>query len=194
MAMQDPDPAPPAPTAPGDPLARFRHIVFVGLMGSGKSTVGHLVASRLGRPVHDSDEEIEARTAHTVREIRDLESTDALHDIEAAHLLGALLGGGPDVVCPAASIADRDECLAALRAEDVAVVWLDVDPAVAAGRFSSGSYRPSYGDDPAVFLAAQRAQRGPRFASVATLVLDGGQHAPEALADAVLAGLARRPS
>lgn len=186
------EPSDPAPPAPGDPLVRVRHIVMVGLMGSGKSTVGHLVASRLGRPVHDSDEEIEARVGRTVREIRDLESTGALHDIEAAHLLEALLGEGPDVICPAASIADRDECLAALGAPGVAVVWLDVDPAVAAQRFGRQAYRPSYGDDPAVFLAAQRAQRGPRYASVATLALDAGRHTPEELAEDVVAGLAER--
>jgi len=186
-------PPPPGPSSPLDPLAGILHIVFVGLMGCGKSTVGHLVADRLGRPIHDSDEEIEARMAHTVREIRALESTDALHDIEAAHLLGALLGPGPDVICPAASIADRDECLAALRAEGVAVVWLDVDPAIAAQRFGRQSYRPSYGDDPVAFLTAQRAQRGPRFASVASLVLDSGHHLPEELAEAALAELARRP-
>jgi shikimate kinase len=180
----------PAPT--GDPLTRIRHIVLVGLMGSGKSTVGHLVASRLGRPIHDSDEEIEARIGHTVREVRDLESTSALHDIEAAHLLEALLGDGPDVICPAASIADRDECLDALRAQGVATVWLDVDPAIAAQRFGRQVHRPSYGDDPAVFLAAQRAERGPRFASVATLVLDAGEHTPEELAAAILAGLVAR--
>ncbi len=189
--MQEPSDPPPPKT--GDRLAQIRHIVLVGLMGSGKSTVGHLVASRLGRPIHDSDEEIEARIRHTVRQIRDLEGTDALHDIEAAHLLEALLGQGPDVICPAASIADRDECLAGLRAEGVAVVWLDVDPAIAAQRFGRQAYRPSYGEDTAAFLATQRAQRGPRYASVATLVLDAGRQAPEELAAAILAGLVAQP-
>ncbi len=181
----------PAPQAPDDALAHLRHIVFVGLMGSGKSTVGHLVADRLGRPVHDSDEEISVRTGYNVREIRAIESTDALHDIEAAHLLGALLAQGPDVICPAASIADRDECLAALRGEGVAVVWLDVDPAIAAVRFGRQDYRPRYGGDPLAFLTAQRAARGPRFASVARLVLDAGHRAPEELAEIVLTELAR---
>jgi shikimate kinase len=184
-----PEPETPHPEAVAAPLADVRHIVLVGLMGSGKSTVGRLVASRLGWPFRDSDAEIEARTGRTVREIRDVESTDAMHDLEAAQLLEALLAPGPDVLAAAASIADRPECLAALRAPGVRVVWLDVDPAVAATRFGRQAHRPAYGDDPAVFLAAQRAERGPKFASVAALVLDGSAATPEQLAEGLIRGL-----
>lgn len=158
-------------------------------MGTGKSTVGRLVAARLGWPFRDSDAEIEARTGRTVREIREVESTDAMHDIEAEQMLEALLGPGPDVMGVAASIADRPECLTALRERRAWVVWLDVDPVVAAERFGRQPHRPSFGDDPAVFLAAQRAERGPKFRSVASLVLDAGAAEPEDLADAVVRSL-----
>ena len=46
-----------------------RHLVLVGMMGTGKSTVGRVIARRLRRPLLDSDELIEARTGRTVREI-----------------------------------------------------------------------------------------------------------------------------
>ncbi len=46
-----------------------RHVVLVGLMGSGKTTVGRLLAARLGRPLVDSDAVIEGTTGRTVREI-----------------------------------------------------------------------------------------------------------------------------
>ena len=39
---------------PAEPMRR--HVVLVGLMGSGKTTVGRLVADRLGRPFVDTDE------------------------------------------------------------------------------------------------------------------------------------------
>ena len=42
------------------------HLLLVGMMGSGKSTVGRLVADRLGRPFTDSDEQVEALTGRTV--------------------------------------------------------------------------------------------------------------------------------
>ena len=81
------NPPEPGPAASPTSLDGVAHVVMVGLMGSGKSTVGHLIADRLGRPFRDSDAEIEANTGRTVREIRDVESTDAMHDIEAAQLL-----------------------------------------------------------------------------------------------------------
>jgi shikimate kinase len=181
-------------TQPPDPdaLGAFRHIVMLGLMGTGKSSVGRIVARRLGRPFRDSDQEIEARTGRTVREIAAADGDDAMHDIEAAQLLEALLTPGPDVLAAAASVADRPECLAALRVAGIAPVWLDVDPDVAAARFGHQAHRPSFGDDPAVFLAAQRAARGPKFRSVALLVLDGSRATPAELADALLSGLAAR--
>ncbi|MFN8630548.1 MAG: shikimate kinase [Chloroflexota bacterium] len=173
-----------------DTLPGIAHIVLLGLMGTGKSTVGRLVASRLGRPFRDSDLEIEARLGRTVREIAAAEGDEAMHDIEAAQLLGALLAPGPDVLAAAASIADRPECLDALRGPGIAAVWLDVDPAIAAARFDSRAHRPRFGDDPAVFLAAQRAARGPKFRSVAKVVLDGSHATPDALADLLLRRLA----
>ena len=46
-----------------------RHLVLVGLMGVGKSTVGRVLAHRLGRKLADSDERIEALTGRTVKQI-----------------------------------------------------------------------------------------------------------------------------
>ena len=170
-----------------------RHVVLAGMMGCGKSTVGRILAARLGRPLRDSDTEIGAREGRTVREIRDDLGTVALHDVEAAVLQDALAGQGPDVICAAASIADDDGCLAALATPEVAVVWLRVRPGTAAARFPSGTHRPWYGADPAVFLARQAASRGPRLAAVATLTLDADERTPDELADAILFGLAGGP-
>ena len=45
------------------------HVVFVGMMGVGKTTIARVVADRLGRRVFDSDAVIESRYGRTVREI-----------------------------------------------------------------------------------------------------------------------------
>ncbi len=42
------------------------HLVLVGMMGVGKSTVGRIVASELGCPLFDSDDMIEERTGRSV--------------------------------------------------------------------------------------------------------------------------------
>ena len=46
-----------------------RHIALVGFMGAGKSSIGGLLAERLGRPFYDSDASIEELTGRTVQEL-----------------------------------------------------------------------------------------------------------------------------
>ena len=48
---------------------RPKRLLLIGMMGSGKTTVGHLAAQRLGWPHLDSDAEVEEATGHTVPEI-----------------------------------------------------------------------------------------------------------------------------
>ena len=62
--------------------AEDRHIVLVGMMGAGKTTVGRDVAARLGRRMVDSDELIEARTGRTVREIFEQDGEPAFRVLE----------------------------------------------------------------------------------------------------------------
>jgi shikimate kinase len=173
-----------------DPLPDIRHVVLLGLMGSGKTTVGRILAARLGRPLYDSDAEIEAATGQTVREIRDRDGAEALHDLEAELLLSTLALDGPDVVCAAASVGDHPDCVAALVAPGVAGVWLSVPPEVAARRFASSPHRPRYGDDVEAFLERQLATRGPMMAAAARLVVDAGSTPPEAIADHIVEALA----
>ena len=65
---------------------RSPHLVLVGMMGAGKTTVGRLLAERLGRRLVDSDELIEARTGRTVREIFETDGEAAFRALETAAL------------------------------------------------------------------------------------------------------------
>jgi shikimate kinase len=171
---------------PEDQRIVARHVVVAGLMGSGKSTVGAILARRLGWPMSDSDASIEATEGETVRELRDSIGVEAMHALEARHLLEALAGPGPSVVCPAASIVESDVCRAALEAADVAIVLLVTSPDVAARRFGSSEHRPWYGSEPRDFLARQAVTRYPHYRAVADLELNTDNSTPDELADAAL--------
>jgi shikimate kinase len=168
------------------------HIVVVGLMGTGKSTVGAIIARRLGWPLRDSDIEIEAATGRTVRELRDEIGVDSMHELEARQLLDALAAPGPSVVAPAASIVDVETCRAALLERGTAVVFLTASPEVAAARFKRGAHRPWYGADPEAFLAEQSITRTPLFRSLDPIELGTDGRSPAEIAEAAISALTER--
>jgi shikimate kinase len=142
------------------------HVVFVGLMGAGKTTVGRLLASALAWPLSDSDEVITARCGATVRELNERLGTDGMHRLEAEHLMDAVAAPGNSVICAAASVVEVPGCRQALRAPDLFTVWLETTAAILASRFASAPHRPALGDDPAVVLEQQLARRAAGFAEL----------------------------
>jgi 3-dehydroquinate synthase len=96
--------------SPGDSqnLHRNRNLVITGFMGTGKTSVGHEVAQRLGRPFVDMDVEIEARTGKSIPLIFAQDGEAAFRRIEAglcrelgAHDNLVIATGGGALVDPA---------------------------------------------------------------------------------------------
>jgi len=165
-------------------------IVVTGLMGSGKTTVGALLAARLGWPLDDSDATIIAEQGRSSRELQVEIGTDAMHDLEVAHLRGALLRPRPRIVTPAAYCIEVPACRDALAGPGVRVAWLRARPETLAARFGAQAHRPVYGADPATFLAAQADRRHPLFAALASVTVDVDALPPAAIAERILAALA----
>lgn len=185
-----------ASTMGGDPPARSRaprdeHLVLVGSMGVGKSTVGRLLAAGLGRPLRDSDVDLEAGQRRTGRTVAAESGVDELHRWEAEHLLQVLGEPEPAVVTAAASVVDDDRCVEALG--QAFVVWLRASPATLARRIAGRSHRRELGPDLAAALHRLEARRAPRYAAVADLTVDVDTSAPEQTAEQVL-GLVRAAS
>jgi len=148
------------------------HIVLVGLMGAGKTTVGRVLAERLGLPFSDSDTTIEAERGRTVRELADEVGVEEMHRLEAAHLLGALATEEPSVIAAAASTIDDPACRSALAAPGVRVIWLRAGAPELAGRFVRRRHRPRFGRRPRDLLAEQAARRNPLFAALDPIAID----------------------
>lgn len=162
----------------------MNHIVVVGLMGSGKTTIGRALAQALGRPFSDSDIEIERTTGRTVRELAAERGIAAMHKLEAQHLLGALATVEPTVIAAAASTVDRASCRVELQRADVTVVWLRAALADVVARAATGSHRPDLGVLPRV-LAQQESERNARFTQLKpAVVIDmTGKTVPEVTAE-----------
>ena len=164
-----------------------RHVVLVGGMAVGKTTVGRALAERLGRPLRDSDADLTQTGGRSGREVAAAEGVAALHRWEADHLLASLASPEPAVVAAAASVVDDDAALRAL-AEPV-VVWLRAGPAAAAARLDPADHRRRLGTDAEADLAALALRRAPRYASVADVTVDVDGLSPDAVVDTVLAAL-----
>jgi shikimate kinase len=153
------------------------------MMGSGKTTVGARVAARLGRRLRDSDDEVEARTGRTVREIFESDGEAAFRAEESRALAEALADPEPVVVAAAGGVVLDPANRERLR-EAGTVVWLDGRPEELAPRVTSGDHRPLLADDPLEALRRLDRERRPLYAEVADHVVPvGGRSLDDVVAD-----------
>jgi shikimate kinase len=162
-----------------------RHIVLVGLMSTGKSTIGEVLADRLGRRRRDSDDDIEAAQGRTARQIADADGIDALHALEHRHLLDSLGDPEPAVIGAAASVADSEACLRAL--EKPFVAWLELPAEEIAERYAAKAHRRDLGADPLAAVQEQIARRGPALERVADLRVPSAKHEPAQSVESIIA-------
>jgi len=169
------------------------HVVVVGLMGVGKSTVGRLVADRLGLTFIDNDDLLTAHTGQSAEQIAATHGLAELHRIEADVLAKALDRPGSRVLAAAASVVTDEASRAALRKAQH-VVWLRDDLAAIAARIANSGQLHRPGFAPQTLRQIER-QRRPLFAAAATVTIDIVGDSPEAVADRIVAALdAERPS
>jgi len=166
-----------------------RHVVLVGLMGTGKTTVGRALAEALGRPFSDSDTAIERERGSTVQQLADELGVKEMHELEARHLLEALQAAEPSVIAAAASTIDDPACRAALVAPGVTTIWLKADPDVLARRFDRERHRPRFGRAPGDLLAEQARERDALFRSLHPVELETGGQGPSEVVEQALAAL-----
>ncbi len=149
------------------------HVVLVGLMGVGKTTVGRRVARGLGRPFVDADEALEARCGRTVREVFELEGEAAFRALEADVLAELLALDEPQVIAAGGGVVTASGNRARLRADDACVVWLHGAPAFLASRATQKDSRPLLdGDDPVGALTRLAAEREPWYQEVVDVAID----------------------
>lgn len=151
--------------------SRSAHIVLIGMMGVGKSTVGRRVAKELSRPFVDSDDEVVSRTGRAVSEIFATDGEPAFRKIEAEVMADLLSSPTPSVIAAAGGSVLSTETRARLR-ESGTVVWMRAPVDVLVGRTSRGTHRPALADDPRATLTQMETARESLYGEVADLTVD----------------------
>ena len=140
-----------------------RSIVFVGLMGAGKTAIGRKVAAALGLPFIDSDHEIESVSRMTIPDLFGRYGEAEFRALEQRVIL-RLLENGPQVLATGGGAYMNEQTRQAISASGVSV-WLKADIDVLLERVSKKQNRPLLkNSDPRGVLEKLAAERHPTYA------------------------------
>lgn len=168
-----------------------RIVVLVGMMGSGKTTVGKRLASRLGCRFVDTDDLVVAAAGKPVRAIFEHDGEPEFRRLESAALVEALSSGDELVVAAAGGTVLSEANRAAMREHAACVVWLDADVATLGQRTARGAHRPLIDDDPQAKLATLDRERRALYESVADVRVDTAGLDVDEVVSAAAAALAK---
>lgn len=166
------------PAAPGRGSG---NIFLVGLMGAGKTSVGKLLAKRLGKSFYDSDQEIERATGVKIPLIFEIEGETGFRAREAKML--AELTARRDVVLATGGGAVLAEENRRLLSENGVVIYLRAAVADLWRRTRHDKNRPLLKSaDPRATLDQLFAERDPLYRGIADVVVDTGNQSLGSLA------------
>jgi shikimate kinase len=160
-------------------------IWLIGLMGSGKSTVGPLVAAAVGTEYLDNDATIASLSGRTTVALA-AAGGELLHQWESRYVHRVVDFPPPVVAGIPASIADRGADLDLLAGRGL-LVYLRVDLDTLVARVTAGPPRPWLTGDPRQVLAGMISAREPVLAAAAGLVVDATRPPAEVAARIVAA-------
>lgn len=169
-----------------------RSIVLVGLMGCGKSSVGKRLASRLGMPFLDADEEIERAAGKSINDIF-AEHGEAHFREGERKVIARLLSSGPQIIATGGGAYMNPETRAKVT-ENAISVWLKAELPVLLRRVSKLDTRPLLRTgNPETIMQKLIDERYPVYAS-ADITVESRDEPHEVIVSEIVQQLSRRLS
>lgn len=168
------EPAPAAVETVRPDFALPKTVALVGLMGSGKTTIGRRLAEAFGLSFVDADEEIEKAAGQSIADIFSNYGEQGFRDGEQ-RVIARLLDGPVQVLATGGGALTSDKTRTRLK-EKAITIWLKTDLKVLARRVANKPHRPLLKDrNPLDVLQEQADKRYPLYA-IADIVVDTGDH------------------
>ncbi|NCF36055.1 MAG: shikimate kinase AroK [Gammaproteobacteria bacterium] len=158
-----------------------RNIILIGPMGSGKSTIGNIIARRLHREFQDSDQLIEKRTGVDIARIFDIEGEQGFRDRESNALI-ELLSQDNRVIATGGGSVMRQENQKLLKQRGY-IIFLDTSVNQQMSRLARDKKRPLLQtENPRKRLEALLQERRPIYLDLADLAVKTDKRAARRLA------------
>ncbi|MCC0578824.1 3-dehydroquinate synthase [Streptomyces californicus] len=161
-------------------------VVLVGPMGVGKSTVGELLAARLGTTYRDTDADIVAEAGKPIAEIFYDEGEEHFRALER-RAVAAAVAGHPGVLCLGGGAVLDGTTRELLAGRPVVYLSMDVDEAVR--RVGLNTARPLLAVNPRRQWRELMDARRHLYEEVARTVVATDEHTPEEVAQAIIDAL-----
>ena len=173
-------------TAGETPLPRQPNILLIGLMGSGKTTVGRIVAQMVGFKLVDTDHLIVEEAGKSIPEIFACEGEAGFRQRESA-ALRSLVGKRGCVIATGGGIVTQPRNMPLLRHLGY-IAWLEADPERLARRTAMNSNRPLLNNEenPKAKLERLLGERKPLYKSLADLRIHTAELTPQETAYGVM--------
>jgi shikimate kinase len=160
-------------------------VILIGPMGSGKTTIGQLIARRLDIAFRDTDQVVEEETGRTVSDIFLEDGEDAFRLLEKGVLRNELLSDGTVLALGGGAPISMD-AQSALRAIASPVVYLDISLATVAPRIGFNRDRPLLLHNPRGQWQTLMEARRPIYESIADTVIDVNTKTETEIVDEIL--------
>ena len=163
-------------------------VLLIGMMGSGKSTIGRLLSAGTGWPYVDNDELVRQAQGATARQILAEHGEARMRAAESDALTRGVQAQAPAVIGVAAGTILEASNRERLRSGGV-VVWLRAGAAALEARAMGANHRPWLETGGGSWIRDAIAERDPLYGSVADIVIDTGTAAAEESVEEILARL-----